>query len=254
MVEYGLNVNSLHLLPTLKAFGQGAHKYFCLEDYALFLNYRDTAEFDDAPIQGDKLRVSTPGGKQQYGAESYLDLIKHLKPNVVTSLSYDVAFYSGQKRVKRCVDNTIKWLDLQLKNNTDIVFAVIQGSHNEFERDRCIKEVNERIDKVSGIVLGGFGLEESRVDRAKHINHTLDGIDNNLPRFIQGIELPEDILECVSQGIDLFNNDYPLRLGSHGYALTFAIDPLEGHTKENNIINLRDRKYQTDTTDRKSVV
>lgn len=233
----------------MEKYAKGAHEFFCLEDYALYLSYRDTSQFDDTPIQGDSLRLNTPGGKQQFGSDTYNKLVKVLKPNMWSALSYDLAFYSSQKRIKKCVDSTIKWLDVAIKENENAqIFGVVQGSCSEYERKRCVNEINNRSDHLSGVVLGGFGLEESPEDRERHIRITLDGLKNEWPRLLQGVELPEDILACVEHGIDLFNNNLPIRLADHGYALSFALNPLEGDSKVQNTMNLRDRAYQREAT------
>lgn len=173
---------------------------------------------------------------------------------MITSLSYDVPFYSGNKKIKKCVDMTIKWLDEMIKNkegisNDDLpsLLCVIQGSSNTFERKRCIDEINKRSKHINGYVLGGFGIDESNEDRNKHIHMTLSSLnEKDKPIFIQGIELPTDILDCISMGIDLFSNDYPIRMSEHGYALTFKIRMDQNKRSNRNIINLRDIKYRED--------
>lgn len=204
---------------------------------------------------GQSLRVNSLGGKKTFTHNEYMNIIKYIKPNIITSLSYDIPFYSGNKKVKKCVDMTIKWLDeiinqREKTNDKEMpsLFCVIQGSSNTFERKKCIDEINKRSKHISGYVLGGFGLDESIEDRNKHIRMTLSSLnDKSKPVFIHGIELPTDILDCVSMGIDIFTNDFPSRMADHGYALTFKIKmDQDDEMKTNNIINLRDIKYRDD--------
>lgn len=283
----------------LTKYGQGAHRFLVLEDQILFLAYNDPSEFDAAPALGKALNLNALGGKRKIDALGWTRLQSSFRAELYTAMSFDVPFHSGNKRHTKCVDATIGWLDELLpphaNNKKSVIksdasrvpgamFAVIQGGCNEFERKRCLNAIKDRIDlyssaptsteppkalepfPIQGFVYGGLGLDELPEDRVKALKLNLSSLPTQFPRLLPLVETPEDVLEAVSMGIDLFSNAFPGRIAELGYAFTFniqvaaaqqnAMDASTPATTEKlvtadrggdrNKINLKDTFYELD--------
>ena len=261
-------------------YGIGGHKYLVLDEKILYLSYHDPAEFDASPVLAKSLNMSALGGKRKIDAAGWVKLQSSFKAEMYTAMSFDVQFHAGNKRLSKCVDATIAWLDellpLHSENKKSVypegasscagsMFAVIQGGNNEFERRRCAKAITERIERygpsqpIQGFVFGGFGLDELPEERTQALKLTTSLLPDQYPRLLPSVETPEDVLEAVSLGVDLFSNSYPGRIAELGHALIFAYEHFDSPPSDSqgtvpitmggdrNKINLKDNFYELDT-------
>jgi queuine tRNA-ribosyltransferase len=83
--------------------------------------------------------------------------------------------------------------------------------------------------------LGGLAVGEGQALMLGTIAHTLPHLPDNRPRYLMGVGTPEDILESVARGIDMFDCVMPTRSGRHGQAFTRF-----------GKVNLRNAKYADD--------
>ncbi|MBU0637183.1 MAG: tRNA guanosine(34) transglycosylase Tgt [Patescibacteria group bacterium] len=154
---------------------------------------------------------------------------------------------------KRCLDEFNKQIKkYRLSNDKQpLLFAVIQGGDNEKLRQLCAKEL---------IKLGfaGYGFGARPVDSSgKFLKNILQFTANLIPenklRFGLGIGLPEDIVNCVRMGWDMFDCVIPTREGRHGKLFfqkndfQFSIfDSQKEYLKFYQTININNAIYKKD--------
>ncbi|KAK9929908.1 hypothetical protein M0R45_026978 [Rubus argutus] len=135
------------------------------------------------------------------------------------------------------------------------VFGSVVGGSSVQERERCAQEVASR--SVSGYWIGGFGLGESMDERPALLNAVTDILEEEKPRLVSGLGLPEEVLQGVSAGIDIFDSTYIYHLTLGGFALTFPLDGVETYVSafqltnigsDQTKINLRATIYRKDTS------
>ncbi|XP_078441553.1 uncharacterized protein LOC144711427 isoform X2 [Wolffia australiana] len=209
-------------------------------------------------IEGtNKLGASfeTPSGRLLVRPEKYMEIISSLKPNLWASLADEVPAWIIGKRNKASVDRTVRWLDeciaLDPYGGEETLGAIVGGSSIE-ERARCAKEVAER--NVTGYWLGGFGLGESMEERPALFNAVVENLPEDKLRYASGLGLPEEILQGVAAGIDLFDSSYIYHLTLGGLALVFPIDTFDkagsslmrNSANDGTKINLRATIYRRD--------
>jgi len=238
----------------IEKFGKGLAKFLGLEEQIIYCSLRDPLIFHESAFNGKDIVVKTTSGRQTLSAQKYITLQKSLQSDFFSAPSYEVPFYAGQKRVKKCVDLTLEWLDVCLNSDptlSKVMFAVIQGSKSLHERLRSVQETLKR--SPSGYVLGGFGLDENPKDRQLHLETIFKFLPNDKPRLIVGPGSPIEVLELVGDGVDLFNSAYPNILTELGLALTFSLEPNLSDNRKippqttKDKINLRDVCYKFDT-------
>ncbi|KAG8375846.1 hypothetical protein BUALT_Bualt09G0001600 [Buddleja alternifolia] len=134
------------------------------------------------------------------------------------------------------------------------VFGSIVGGSKIEERKRCAQEVAKR--NVSGFCISGFGLGESMDERPALLSAITESLPDEKPRQICGLGLPEEVLQGVAAGIDLFDSTYIYHLTLGGFALTFTSDKMGRHSddqlsdtgRDGTKINLKATIYRKDTT------
>jgi tRNA-guanine family transglycosylase len=144
------------------------------------------------------------------------------------------------KRIIKSVDRSLRHLDecLQMRQPYQKVFGVIQGSYSELERRRSAHETARR--DVDGFLLEGLFLGENEEERVKLVETIISALPTYHVRMIYGCSSPEDILEMVRLGIDLFDSTYPFRMADEGVSWTArSVDSFEK-------LHLSDSLYQAD--------
>ncbi|XP_024526711.1 queuine tRNA-ribosyltransferase accessory subunit 2 [Selaginella moellendorffii] len=261
-----LHVNPVHFLEgppvsTIHEIG-GGHKLLNLQGNALVSLSRDSIVSEPDGEGNTKLGAAfnTSSGRRVIGPAKYMELVNALKPNVWASIADELPTWVSQRRNKLSVDRTLQWLDkcLGLQSiGENTAFGTIVGGASIEERKRSASETAKR--NVSGFFIGGFGLGESPEDRLTLLQSVTDCLPKDLPRIISGLGMPEEILQAVSTGVDIFDSTYAHTLTKGGYAMTFPLSMDEkpwkfsledgaGLGADFTKINLRSIAYRCDVT------
>lgn len=189
-----------------------------------------------------------------------MEMISCMKPNLWASLADEAPAWVTEKRNKTSVERTLRWLDaciaLDAAAGANTLGVVVGGSSIE-QRKLCATEVSKR--DVSGFWIGGFGLGESVEERCNLLNAVTDCLPPEKPRLVSRLGLPEEVLEGVAAGLDLFDSTYIYQLTMGGFALIFPVDMVEREMQMQNgvlnnsggdftKINLRATTYRKDTS------
>lgn len=180
----------------------------------------------------------TPFGRILIKPSEYMKFIDSMKPNSWTTLADEVPAWVSQKRNKTSVDRTIRWLDdcIALSSKGGNIFGAIVGGSSVEERRRSAQEVAKR--NVSGYWIGGFGLGESMDDRPPLLDAVMDSLPEQKPRQICGLGLPEEVLQGIDSGVDLFDTTYIYHLTKGGFALTFPLERIVRNVSDPQLSNM----------------
>jgi len=103
-------------------------------------------------------------------------------------------------------------------DNPNALFGIVQGGMFEDLRDQSL-EALARIG-FDGYAIGGLSVGEPKADMRRILAHTAPRLPGDRPRYLMGVGTPEDIVEAVSQGIDMFDCVMPTRNARHGVLFT----------------------------------
>ena len=103
-------------------------------------------------------------------------------------------------------------------NSGQALFGIVQGSVYKDLRSRSAKHLVD-ID-FNGYAVGGLAVGEGQDIMLEMLDHTLPQLPTDKPRYLMGVGTPDDILECVARGIDMFDCVMPTRSGRHGQAFS----------------------------------
>lgn len=196
-----------------------------LHDFGFAAVARDSIQCLPECSATNKIGASfeTPCGRLLIKPADYMGLISSLRPNLWATLADEVPAWVSKKRNQTSVDRTVKWLDecIALSPAGGVAFGAIVGGSDIEERRRCAQEVVKR--NVSGYWIGGFGFGESTDERPALLSAVTGSLPKDGPRLISGLGLPEEVLQGVAAGIDLFDSSYIYHLTIGGFALTFPL-------------------------------
>ncbi|XP_028063633.1 queuine tRNA-ribosyltransferase accessory subunit 2-like isoform X2 [Camellia sinensis] len=233
-----LQFSPLHFLegltPETMANCGGLHQMLGLHEYGFAAVPRDSIVCLPECNGTNKIGASfeTPCGRLLIKSLEYMKMISSMKPNLWATLADEVPAWVSIKRNKNSVDRTVRWLDecIALSSTGGAVFGAIVGGSSVEERRRCAQEVAKR--NVSGYWLGGFGLGESMDERSPLLNAVTDNLPEQKPRQICGLGLPEEVLQGIASGVDLFDSTYIYDLTIGGFALIFPFDQIERNVSD----------------------
>ncbi len=144
---------------------------------------------------------------------------------------YPASFEQAEKSMQL----SMRWAERckQEHSNEHALFGIVQGGmYTELRRQSATKLIQIGFD---GYALGGMSVGEPEEER----NHILDSIVSALPedrpRYLMGVGKPEDIVEAVARGIDMFDCVIPTRNARTGFLYT-----------RNGLLRLRNRRYKND--------
>jgi len=130
-------------------------------------------------------------------------------------------FPAPEKEVRRAADITLKWAkrSLAARNRPDAaLFAVVQGGMSPAwrrEQAQALGELN-----FDGYGLGGLSVGEDKETTWAMVEVTTPVLPVDRPRYLMGLGTPEDLVEGVARGVDMFDCVLPTRNARNGMAFT----------------------------------
>lgn len=181
------------------------------------------------------------GGAHFFTPERVIDIQKSLGSDILMPLDECVGYNAGEKETERAVERTTAWAKRSLSyfreivfNNKPLHFGIIQGGMSQKLRECSAAEITSL--PFDGFAIGGLSVGEPKEIGYEIAAFTAPKLPADRPRYLMGVGTPEDILEAVSHGMDLFDCVLPTRYGRYGYAFT-----------SEELICLRDARYIKDT-------
>jgi queuine tRNA-ribosyltransferase len=152
------------------------------------------------------------------GEEVYLDparaiaIQEALGADIIMAFDECIPYPCDKKYAAQSTRKTIRWAEACLKAQTrkdQALFGIVQGSVFEDLRKMCAKELVAM--DFPGYAIGGVSVGEGLELLKKVVAMTAPFLPEDKPRYLMGVGLPEDILESVERGMDMFDCVIPTR-------------------------------------------
>ena len=98
------------------------------------------------------------------------------------------------------------------------IFGIVQGGVEPHLREESVRGLLDI--GFHGYAIGGLAVGEGQALMLQFTEFTADLLPRDKPRYLMGVGTPEDILEAVARGVDMFDCVMPTRAGRHGQAFT----------------------------------
>lgn len=144
-----------------------------------------------------------------------------LGADILMILDHCLPYPSSRGQVLEALRRTSRWAARAQRVPLlpeQVLFAIVQGGHDRELRRRAAQELVE-LD-FAGYALGGLSVGESKDLMWDLVDATVAQLPPNRPRYLMGVGRPEDLVEGVLRGIDLFDCVVPTRHGRTGWLFT----------------------------------
>jgi queuine tRNA-ribosyltransferase len=160
------------------------------------------------------------GSKHYLTPERSLQIQSDLGVDIAVVLDECVALPATREYLLKSVDLTTEWAKRtkdylkKIKGKKPLVFAVVQGG---VEKDLRLKSAKELSDlEFDGYNIGGLAVGETHKEMYRVLDFTVPALPRKKPRYLMGVGYPENIIEAVKRGVDMFDCVIPTREGRHG--------------------------------------
>jgi queuine tRNA-ribosyltransferase len=150
-----------------------------------------------------------------------VEIQEALGTDIMMCLDECPPFPSSYEYMENSVQLTTRWARLckeARKDQERALFGIIQGGVYSSLRERSAYELLEI--GFDGYAVGGLGIGESKEETYEIAYKTLSHLPPDKPRYLMGLGMPEDIVEAVSMGVDLFDCVLPTRNARNGTLFT----------------------------------
>jgi queuine tRNA-ribosyltransferase len=147
-----------------------------------------------------------------------------LGSDIVMQLDECVAWPAEEKRAKAAMDLSVRWAERCKaafgEREAQALFGIQQGSTFEALR----RESAERLTEIGfdGYAIGGLAVGEGHEAMCEVLDYAPAMLPPERPRYLMGVGKPQDLVEAVARGVDMFDCVLPTRSGRHGQAWTWS--------------------------------
>jgi queuine tRNA-ribosyltransferase len=163
------------------------------------------------------------GKKHFLSPEKAVDIQLALGSDIIMVLDECPPWPSSKEAIKEAVERTTKWAKIckeyftkktKRQENRPLLFGIIQGGTH---KDLRIKSAKELINiGFDGYAIGGVAVGEPRQYLKKVLEYVLPYLPKDKPRYLMGLGKPEELIDSICSGIDMFDCVIPTREGRHG--------------------------------------
>jgi queuine tRNA-ribosyltransferase len=172
---------------------------------------------------GAAFRSHIDGSLLELTPESAVDIQEKLGSDVAMLLDHVIALPAERSAVEDALWRSIRWAE-RAKNvhrrPDQTQFAIVQGGLDVDLRLLCAEKLVE-LD-FRGYAVGGLSVGEPPAEMYRILSAVCPALPADRPRYLMGVGRPEDLIEGVARGIDLFDCVMPTRNGRNALAFTDA--------------------------------
>ncbi|MCC0643710.1 MULTISPECIES: tRNA guanosine(34) transglycosylase Tgt [unclassified Clostridioides] len=172
--------------------------------------------------EGVEFRSHLDGSKHFLTPEKAMEIQNALGSDIMMAFDECAPYPADREYVKNSLERTTRWLKRckDAHNNTDkqALFGIIQGGMYKDLREQSAKEITS-ID-LPGYAIGGLSVGEPKPLMYDVLEHTTPFMPKDKPRYLMGVGSPDDLVEGVIRGVDMFDCVLPTRIARNGTAMT----------------------------------
>jgi queuine tRNA-ribosyltransferase len=172
-----------------------------------------------SPVNGDKLFL-TPEISMQIQHVLNSDIVMQFDE----CTPYDVQGHiTTEKEARVSMELSLRWASRCLAEhtklaNTNALFGIVQGGMFENLRQESLDAL-VALD-LPGYAIGGVSVGEPKAEMQRIVAHTPHRLPTHKPRYLMGVGTPEDLVEGVAAGVDMFDCVMPTRNARNGHLFT----------------------------------
>ncbi len=186
--------------------------------------------------EGVQFQSHIDGSKHLLTPEKAMEIQQSLGSDIIMALDELLPLPTEKSRIKSSLELSTRWAKRCRQTHTDdkqTLFGIVQGG---MDKDLRRESVNQIVDiGFKGHAIGGLSVGEEKEDMLEIAEFTAYLLPKESPRYLMGVGTPEDLADCSSMGIDLFDCVMPTRNARNGSLFT-----------RNGKLNIRNAQYLKD--------
>jgi queuine tRNA-ribosyltransferase len=185
------------------------------------------AELNQIRPEGVRFRSHLDGSEHLFTPELCMDVQLALGSDIVMVLDQCLDYPAERAEAAEAVMTTLAWArrcreafdqNEKLPGSDPSLFGIVQGGIYPDLRARCLEGLKEI--GFEGLALGGLSVGEPKSAMWEMVEAGMPGMYADRPRYLMGVGTPEDLVEGVRRGVDLFDCVLPTRTARKGTVFT----------------------------------
>jgi queuine tRNA-ribosyltransferase len=182
------------------------------------------------------------GSKHFFSPENTMDTQRIIGADIIMAFDECTPYPCEYDYAKKSMHMTHRWLERCITRFDETeplygveqnLFPIVQGSTYKDLRTQSAEFIASQ--NRAGNAIGGLSVGEPAEDMYEMTELVCGILPADKPRYLMGVGTPENLLECIALGIDMFDCVMPTRNARHGHLFTTQ-----------GIINIKNKKWETD--------
>ncbi|HHH35199.1 MAG TPA: tRNA guanosine(34) transglycosylase Tgt [Gammaproteobacteria bacterium] len=187
--------------------------------------------------EGVTFRSPVDGAKVFLGPEESMAVQQALDVDIAMIFDECTPYPATEQAARESMALSLRWAARSKaahEGASSALFGIIQGGMYESLRDESLAGLMEI--GFDGYAIGGLSVGEPKADMLRILGHITPAMPADAPRYLMGVGKPEDIVEAVRRGIDMFDCVMPTRNARNGHLFVHG-----------GVIRIRNSTYRSDT-------
>ena len=188
-------------------------------------------------VEGVSFQSPVDGATVFLSPEISMEVQRALASDVVMIFDECTPYPASEHETRESMERSLDWARrcrAAHGDNAAALFGIVQGGMYAALRDASLAGLLEI--GFDGYALGGLSVGEPEEERIAVLEHVVRRMPHERPRYLMGVGRPEDIVEAVCRGIDLFDCVLPTRNARNGFLFT-----------KDGMLRIRNTRYRDDT-------
>lgn len=177
---------------------------------------------DDAGIQ---FRSHLDGSEHRFTPELATANQEALGADIIMCFDQCIVYGASRLEVQQAMERTHRWAEVCYQTHAasdsaerQALFGIVQGGAFADLREASTRFITAI--PFQGYAIGGLAVGESKAQMYQVVGQVAHGLPVDCPRYLMGVGSPEDLVECVALGIDMFDCVLPTRVARNGALFT----------------------------------
>ncbi len=172
--------------------------------------------------EGVTFRSHIDGSVHELTPERSIEIQGLLDSDIQMQLDECIRLPAPREEIERAMELSLRWAERSAvafgNQPGKAMFGIVQGGDQPDLRIRSAERLTAM--NLKGYAVGGLAVGEPQHVMLETLDETLPSLPTHKPRYLMGVGTPDDILQSVARGIDMFDCVMPTRAGRHGLAFT----------------------------------
>jgi queuine tRNA-ribosyltransferase len=186
--------------------------------------------------QGVTFASPIDGSKVFLGPEQSMAVQRALGSDVVMIFDECTPYPADHEQARQSMELSLRWAARSKQahgDNPNALFGIVQGGMHADLRARSVQGLQEI--GFDGYAIGGLSVGEPAEERQRVLDQLAPLMPQQAPRYLMGVGKPEDIVEAVLRGVDMFDCVIPTRNGRNGHLFV-----------RQGVVKIRNARYKDD--------